>query len=363
MAITESDYLHIHKNESSYLLLRNDTHFHLIRIDASLTEARMTQLLRLYPCDSGALEKLGIHFSAFKAENLRSVVVEGYRTGDTLEIWLGGDIRKYQLGTDYSDEALSAFFYGYHITRRLPPKWEGLDPNLIRKITWLVNGLSIACAIVFYFISMPYKLWSILCIFFQGLPFVLVLKYPSSFTLADIGNKWEQQLQKGKGRLLPACVAPGFALCLRTLTDFTFPEGAFERLLLVSLGVCLILYGVYVIINKGLRNGILNGILTIIVIVFLGIGTIGQLNYLLDLNPADRQVMEVVDKQIIRHTKSLSYECTVILPSGEKMELSVSVKQYRKIRIGDDILVTHHEGAFHIPFSSVGLLPDGQEAR
>ena len=122
MAITELDYLHIHKGDSSFILLRNPTHFHLIRIDADLSESTMERLLRIYPCDTDQLHKLGVHFSAFKATNLRGIVITGYQSGDTLELWLGGDVREYQLGTDYSDEILSSFFSGYLITRRLPPQ-------------------------------------------------------------------------------------------------------------------------------------------------------------------------------------------------------------------------------------------------
>ena len=65
MAITELDYLHIHKGDSSFILLRNPTHFHLIRIDADLSESRMERLLRIYPSDTDQLHKLGVHFSAF----------------------------------------------------------------------------------------------------------------------------------------------------------------------------------------------------------------------------------------------------------------------------------------------------------
>lgn len=361
MAITELDYLHIHKGDSSFILLRNPTHFHLIRIDADLSESRMERLLRIYPCDTDQLHKLGVHFSAFKATNLRGIVITGYQAGDTLELWLGGDVREYQLGTDYSDEILSCFFYGYLITRRLPPKWEGLDPSLIRKITWSLNGFSIACAMIFHFISVPYTLWSVLCILCQFSALILTLIYPSSFTLADESKKQKLNINKGKGHLLPAYIGPGFALCLRALTDFTFTDRTFEILLLVSLVTSLALCAVYILINKGLRNGLANAIAVIFAIVFLSLGAVGQLNYLLDFGHVERQIVEVVDKQITRQTKSTSYDCTVQLPNGEFMELTLSARKYKDIDIGDDVIVAHYDGAFHIPFSTVETLPDTHE--
>ena len=361
MAITDSDYLHIHKGDSSFILLRNSTHFHLIRIDADLSKSRMDRLLRIYPCDANQLHKLGVHFSAFKASNLRGIVITGYQAGDTLELWLGGDIREYQLGSDYSDDVLAHFFKDHLITRRLPPKWEGLAPSIIRKITWSTNGISIACAIAFYFISTPYRLWSILCIMCQLSALVLTLLYPASFTLADDSKKHKLYINKGKGHLLPACVAPGFALCLRTLTDFTFTDRTFEILLLVSLVTSLVLCAVYILINKGLRNGLVNAIAVIFAIVFLGLGTVGQLNYLLDFGHVDRQIVEVVDKQITRQTKSTNYDCTVQLPNGGFMELTLSARKYKDIDIGDDVIVVHYGGAFRIPFSTVETLSDTYE--
>ena len=358
MAITESDYLHIHKGEDSFLLLRNATHFHLIRINADLSESRMERLLRIYPCDAGQLHKLGVHFSAIKADTLRGIVIRGYQAGDPLQLWLGGDVREYQLGSDYSDETLSRFFTGYTITRRLPPKWEGLDPNLIRKITWSLNAIAIVCAVVFYFISTPYKLWSVLCVLCQFFALILTLVYPSSFTLAEAGKNKNQYTSKGKGHLLTAFAAPGFALGLRTLTDFTLRDGALGMLFLVSLVTSGILCAVYVWINKSLRTQLINAIAAICAIVFLGVGTVGQLNYTLDFNHTDSQIAEVIDKQITRQTKSTSYDCTVVLPNGECMELTTSSRVYRKIIIGEDVLVTHHTGAFHIPFSIIEPLPD-----
>lgn len=358
MAISESDYLHIRKGDSSFLLLRNSTHFHLVRIDASLSESRMMRLLRIYPCDTEQLEKMGIHFSAFKADSVRGIVIKGYQTGDILELWIGGDVREYQLGSDYSDEIISSFFSGYLIARLQPQKWEGLDPKLIHIITWSLNGIAIVCAIAFCLIRLPYKLWSVLCILFQVLSLTIPMFYPASFSLADDSRKHQLYINKGKGHLLPAYIVPAFALCLRTSSDFTFSERFFETFLLVALISSLVLCAVYIWMKKGLQNCSTNTIAVIFTIIFLGLGTLGQMNYLLDFNFKNRQVAELVDKEKTNHTKSTSYYCTVQFPNGEYMELTLPAETYRSINIGDDVIVTHHDGAFHIPFSTVELYND-----
>ena len=353
MAIPESEYLHIRKGASSYLLLRSATHFHLIRKDANLSESKMERLLRLYPYDMDQLQKMGLHVSAFKADNLRGIVITGYEAGDALELWLGGDVRSYQLDSNYSDEALAHFFQDYPITRRLSPKWEGLDPGLIRKITWSLNSIAIACAVGFYFISTPYRLWSILCIACQLAALILVLLFPASFTLDEESKR---HTAKGKGPIFPAYIAPCLALCLRTINDFTFDDSYFPLLLLVSAIASLAVCGGYILIAKGLRNGPVNTFAVVLLIIILSFGTVGQLNYLLDFGHIDRQIATVVDKQITRHTRSTDYDCTVQLPSGEQMELSISARTYKKIEIGGDIVVARHDGAFCIPFSTVETL-------
>ena len=81
-----------------------------------------------------------------------------------------------------------------------------------------------------------------------------------------------------------------------------------------------------------------------------------QLAHLLEFGHVDRQIATGVDKQISRHTRSTDYDCTVQLPSGEQMELSISARTYKKIEIGGDIVVARHDGAFCIPFSTVETL-------
>ena len=78
----------------------------------------------------------------------------------------------------------------------------------------------------------------------------------------------------------------------------------------------------------------------------------------LDFNFKDRQVAELVDKEMTNHTKSTSYYCTVQFQNGEYMEFTLPAETYRSINIGDDVIVTHHDGAFHIPFSTVELYND-----
>ena len=360
MAITENEMLHLKKGEHSYLLLKSPDRFHLIHEDAALTQAKFDRLLRVYPCDDSFLCKLGLHFSAFRPETLRGVVIHGNHAGDSLEFWLGSDVRKYQLALDYSDEYLSDFFAGRLITHGFSPIWTGLDKALIRKVTWSLNGISIACALLFFFLHTPYRLWSILCLLCQFFAIALPLLFPASFTLADDSRKImysfsNNYTNKDKGHLLPALVASSFALCMRTFLDFSFRD---NKILFVMLGVfilSIIALLLYIWYNKGLKNSLVSAFGIVIAATFISIGTIGQLNYLLDLHPAQSYVAEVSDQYIDRRSKSSSYYCIVSQPDGEPLELSLTRRIYYDIDVGDELTIIYHDGAFGIPFYTTPL--------
>lgn len=356
MAITEQDYLHICNGEQSYLLLKSITHFHLVRVDSNLSESKMSRLLRIYPCGNDKLRELGLHYSAFKAENLRGVVIQGYSCGDEIELWIG-NTAKYTLGNDYTDKQLSAFFDGYTITHRLSPQWTGLDPKHIRIISWTLNIVSLSCALFFCILQTPYKLWSVLCILCPITAVALRLLFPTSFTLED--ESMEKKIgvfrkSRRKGNLLiPSVIVPGLALSIRTLTDFTFPDNTIITLLIAALVISVVVMTLYGILNKGFRNGLVNAIGVMFGAVLVCLGVVGQLNYLLDFNELEAYILEVSDKNVDRGPRSTSYYCTVTMPNGESLEVNMSASTYRGIEVGEEITVIYHSGAFDIPFYTV----------
>lgn len=358
MAITESDYLRIRKEKTPYLLLRGPSHFHLIRADAGLTAGKLAKLLRLYPCGTEQIRQLGLQSSAFKVSSLRGVVTKGVHAGDRLELWIGADVRVYQLDRDYTEEFLENFFSGYPVTQRQGSRFGGREISWGHKIAWSVNGISIACTVLFFLFHEPYWLWSILCILCQLAVLVLCILYPAAFSLADKGKKERKSIFKDKGNLLPGLMAPSFALSLRTLTDFTFDTTGLLLLYGISCVVFLILFAPLFWIRRKTQDRALISVSVVILTIFLGMGTAGQLNYLLDLNNAQRQILETVDKRISRGRKSTRYYCTVQLPDGELMELSLSGSTYGDIIIGENVVVTHYDGALGIPFSTIETVPE-----
>lgn len=342
MAILEDNCLHIQKGKFPYLLLRGDSHFHLIRRDANLPDSKLEKLFRLYPCEEAQLRKLNIHFSAFKTKNLRGVTVKGYKAGDSLELWLGGDIREYRLSKDYPRETLAAFFDGYPIWDRVSPLRESEDPKHISKITWLLNGLSVVCAVIFCFAATSYWLPSCLCMLFQLCAMILPVLYPNVFSLFN-GDR--------KGNLAAALLAPGFALVWRTLIDFTFENSAFGSMLLISGGIWLVAFLLIFWIRRHTPHRVIVSVSVIILMAFLGMGNVGQLNYLLDHGNGVSRTEQVVEKKTSKGSKATTYYCYVQMPNGDTVELTVSPQIYRNTDVGDDLVVTSYEGAFGIPFT------------
>ncbi len=349
MAITERNYLRIQKNDTSYLLLRSNTHFYLVKEDSALTERKYQKLLRLFPCNLQQLQLLGLHVSAFRSENLCHVIIKGLSAGDELEIWLSGDLRRYLLAENYTDAVLTDFFNGYSITRRLQAPWTGLAPKLIRSVTWTVSGVSIVSSLAFLFLERPYWLWSVLCILCQFLSILLIYLFPSSFVFNDRKDVPLKRKNR-RGNLLAAMLVPSFALALRTITDFTFKDNAFWILLLISaILYCAVLLPM-VIISSNARSRMVTSVAIIFLMVFLGFGTIGQVNYLLDFSSADSQIVVVTDKRSYHGIRATSYYCTVQFSNGETAEISLSASYFKKIDSGDEISIAYHDGFFQIPF-------------
>ncbi len=352
MAITESDYLHICKEEVSYLLLRSSTHFYLIKEDATLTGSTYKRLLRIFPCDLQQLENLGVHATAFRAENLHHVIVQGFCAGDKIEFWIGSDLRQYRLAEAYADVFLTDFFDGYPITRKLPPLWTGLHPKLILYITWTMNITSLLCSLAFLFYEEPYWLWSGLCILCQFAPIILIHLFPASFFFDDRKEDYSR-IGNRQGNVLPALLAPVFSLALRTIMDFTFTSNAFWPLFLISSFVYSVAFLPMALASRYLKNRLITAVI-MIPVMLLGMGTIAQLNYLLDFTSADNHIVMVTDKRSDYGIRATSHYCTVQFTDGKTTELALSASDYKQIDLGEQISVTYYEGIFHIPFYKLG---------
>ena len=349
MAIGEKEYLWLQKENQKYLLLKGTTHFHLVRADALLTESRLNKLLRIYPCSNQQLSQMNLHFSAFKSENLRGVTLEGTKTGDDVMLWVGLT-SQYALGQDYTEEELTAFFAGYTLVWNKTSQWKGMDHGIVRKLIFLVNGLSIVSSAGFWILRAPYKFWSVLCIFCQVAVLILAVAFPESFTIREKERRMYAKKKPRKGHLYLAMLFPTIELYIRTLTDFTFTEFAFWPVAGVLCLISLVVSGLLLWFDQEFRTDLKTGICLFLATLFLSFGTVGQLNYLLDFDQPDRSTVQVVDKYSTSG-KNATYYCTVLYPDGDTLKMTVSGQQYSQLEIGSRITTASYDGGFGLPFT------------
>lgn len=356
MAITEKNYLHIHQGHNSYLLLRGPHHYHLVLINVTLAEGGMEKLLRIYPCSEEVLTQKGFRVTSFKISNLRRVITEGTQMGDKLDLWVGSVVQQYSFGSDYSQEVLNAFFEGTYVEHRKLMQWNGLPLPMIRKITWGVNGFSIAIAIIFSLWGNCNRALSVLCLLCQLVCTVLPMLFPESFTLAEkIWKGNPVRISKYQpGSLVYAFVAVITAMTVRAMTDFNM---SFNSYLLISgimaiLAVCAFLGGLWKFQRVRIASPS-HYIGLIIFVVFMGFGTVAQLNYALDFAPNISYEVQVAEKTTHGVGRGTSYYCFVELPNGEIRECHISRLEYNRLVTGQDVLLNEYAGVFGIPFSTL----------
>ena len=354
MAITEMDYLQIEKGKNRYLLLKSPTHFHLVKLNGT-TQKQIEKLRRVYPCDDGTLKKMKLHYSAFRCQSLRRVVLSSYEAGSEITLWIGGEVRKYVLSQDYSEQFVDNFFAGQQrswLFLKKPVPWVGLDPSVIRKVSLWTNVLCMGIPCWFFFLKEPYRLMAALSVLCQIVPVVLVAVYPESFTILEGGKQGTQD--RKPGNLMGAFLVPGFALALRTLDDFTYFDGALWHLALIAFLLWLPMVGALALRSHRIRLNLWECVSLGAILLLLNLGMAGQLNCFLDTAPVKSQTVEVVDMHLSQGSKFTSYYCTVILADGESVDIQVPGRIYRQIEAGDGICIEDHAGAFGIRFLTLG---------
>lgn len=219
------------------------------------------------------------------------------------------------------------------------------------RLRQLRTGLFIATgaiALPWLFLDVPYKVFSILSLLPFPITLATICLFPEDITLED--QKTHKKNSDNKIEFNMLFVFSGVSCGLRTMLDFNFltwmPLLIQAGLLLVTITILLLIF------HKELRQRI--GILLCIILIcaFSCIGTIGQLNYLLDTSEPQQQVATISDMHISTSSKGPDdYILTVITESGKKMELKTSKERYDSLSVGEAVTVYIREGGLGIPYA------------
>lgn len=229
---------------------------------------------------------------------------------------------------------------------------ENQDPELMKKmktIGLIFSVYSYVVAAVFLFFAKPYKLLSIACMAGCAVCIALEIKYPAYFTLIEAKKDAEKRGHKPRIFLAPFVILMA-TLVLRTMKDFSYKSwtGMVIGTAILTVVISLIL-GKYALEFRE-RKGDFAAI--VLLVLFMSIGIVGQVNYLLDFSDGRIYYTEVVD-QHVSTGKSTSYYCTVLLENGEEFEIQVSRDLYRQIGVGSWVKITTYDGGLGMEYVAI----------
>lgn len=203
-----------------------------------------------------------------------------------------------------------------------------------------------AISLPWLFLNVPYKLFSALSL----LPFPITLSFvclfPEDITLDDSKGKKAH----GQAEFLTPFIFSGFAPALRTLLDFNFLTW---KPLLIQAGILLALIAaVLFIYHKELRQRFWLFLSVLFLCASFCLGSIGQLNYLLDTSESQRQFATIIDMHISTGNKSPDqYILTLITPSGTELELKTGKEHYDTLSVGENVTIYIKGGGLGIPYA------------
>ncbi|MBE6758696.1 MAG: hypothetical protein E7554_01210 [Ruminococcaceae bacterium] len=194
-----------------------------------------------------------------------------------------------------------------------------------------------------FFIDVPYKLFSILSI--AALPVLLIayICFPKELTIL------EDKENKGKVSLLSLMMFSSLLPALRSLLDFNFT--AYGRLSLLIGIVFAVLVVLMLVSTKEWRRRKVSVVMLVLFLLFYSVGAVSQTNYDFDKSVPTEQQAVVIDKRTSRTSKGAqSYYVELLLFKGGDMSIRVSFEQYIGLSEGDAVTVYSFDGAFGIPY-------------
>ena len=333
------------------LLAKDEKAFYIIEVGKNLDWETEEWLLR-QGVSEALLKELNLAFEYIPKALLRGVALEGNRAGDALYLYLKSERRKLTLELDYEKEQMETFLEG--IERFTAPQshepglrgWrkERQNRELFHRLRFVAPAFLIAGAGVSigYVVTGNWILFtlSLLCILMQ---LGLAMAMPVYFTIF---------LPKGKKK--------------QNVWDLGFPLGVMMLILFLRFRLNWMSYHAFwYILPTGAVLGALvywrvvdlhqqdGGLFSSLILgAFTALVLAGQINEVYDFTPPESYVLEVENLRSSKG-KNRSYYCTVTLPDGREVDVSVSRKVYQDLEKGDLVRVMHGTGALGIEYARI----------
>lgn len=354
MAITEADYLLLQDLNKAqvWMLLGSEEQFHLVRVDASLTEQKYERLMKRYPCGMKTFQELGISATPLNRENCTHVILEGTEAGVKLTMYCAGTVRRFRLGDNYDEERLISFFNREQVQWRIEPEPEGPDAQTTKTLGWSLTMSGVALILLTAF-SRQYlsKFRAVLGLLIFGAAVILCFRFPGRFAIGAMKNEDRSTKAKYRFDMELALGAPLMAMALDAL------RVTYTNLLALFLWGGLLGFGIGVLliwVSRGHRSILVGALGLTLALMFFSCGILAQVNQLLDFSPVTVYRLTVDTTQIERGSRGgTSYECVVTMPDGEQLELGISRSQYESVNPGDPVTIVVHEGALGLEYLTI----------
>jgi len=340
------------------LLIRYPDRLHLIEVNRKLTEEAEEKILNGVFSDS-ALDELGLTRETIHLRDLRGVAVGGPETGETVTLYIGKKKRTWQLSDDSTESDLDAIFQNverFQAPRRKKDRdWRQplQDASATGGFLFLGNALDAVC-----FVSLVYSvmgltqgwLWQVLNMLLMMTAIGLYVAFPQYYTILD------RKEYKKAGYTSPVChlwialIMTPMALGLDALVSFLFLD--WQIVLAVSiLGGVALSVGM-TCMTRELKANPGYALALALVLAFGCFGVVGQANHMANPNTSRTQLCEVQETDKSRGSRGrTSYSCTVLLETGETVELNISREEYERMGPGDLVEVYAGPGALGIDYA------------
>lgn len=354
MAITEQDYLLLQDLNKAHvwMLLGSEQKFHLVRVDASLTEQKYERLMKRYPCGMKTFQELGISATPLNRENCTHVILEGTEVGAELTMYCAGTVRRFRLGDTYDEERLISFFDREQVQWRIEPEPEGPDAQTTKTLGWSLTMSGVALILLTAF-SRQYlsKFRAVLGLLNFGLAVVLSFRFPGRFAIGAMKNEDRSTKAKYRFNMELALGAPLMAMALDAL------RVTYTNLLALLLWGAVLGLGIGVLLtwaSRGYRSILSGAIGLTLFLMFFSSGILAQVNQLLDFRPTTTYRLIVDTTQIDTDGRGRTrYECLVTMPDGEQLEFDILRSQYEDMNPGDPVTIVAHEGVLGLEYLTI----------
>ena len=354
MAITEQDYLLLSDEHGvrTWMLLRSEKQFHLVRVDQALTEQKYERLMKRYPCGMKTFQELGIPATPLDREKCTHVILEGTEAGASLTMYCTGVVRRFTLGDSYNKARLESFFEGAQVQWRFVPEPEGPDAKTTKVLGWSLTLMGAALVLMTAFSRQflsGFRAMLDLLIFAVSL--VLCVRFPGRFAIGAMKNEDRSIGSKYRFDMELALGAPLMAMGVDSIR-VTYID--FFALLLWGAALGLVIGVLLIHATRAHRSalGVVLG-LTLGLILFSS-GIVAQVNQLLDFRPTTVYHLTVDSTEIDTGGRGgTRYECTVTMPGGEQEQFDIPWTRFEEMEPGDPVTVVLHDGALGLQYLTI----------